>query len=148
MDTWLVVLILGQMAAFVALIAIIAHYRQRSLDRRSAERLRILDQVEGADGMSRLLESPSGRRLVHGNGSVAHRPLVILLGTGGAGLVVTLIGGAFAFLAQAQDKDFIVPAAILLAAGVGLLLATMISFRLTRKLGLLDSTSQAPTDDA
>jgi hypothetical protein len=51
-------------------------------------------------------------------------------------IILSMLGAAFLALTFFYDDDFAVPAAILFSLGIGYLLATMVSYRLsTRMLG-------------
>lgn len=145
MDTWLVILVLGQLAFFAFLLWIFVRARQETLRRRSEERLRILERFSSDEELAAFLGKPEGRRLLDQYGGRPPRPETFIILATAAALLMLFGGAAFLFLTKVEN-DFIVPAVLILTAGIGTLTATGISMFLARKFGML--TGDAARQDA
>lgn len=141
MDSWLVTLI-GIQVAFVAfLIWLGVNYRQKSLQRRSEERLRIVERFTSGKELSDFLATERGARFLEQFAMRHKDPAGVVIGGAVIGIIALFVGPAFLLLSRLQDTDFIVPGIIVLTGGMGILAATGVSYRLARKFRLL-STQQ------
>lgn len=140
MDTWIVVLILGNLAFTGLMIALALYYRLQKDKQRSAERMRVLDRFSSAPELEAFLASPAGQHLFDRFAPPPHDPRRTILLTFGVGLVALLVGGGL-FLLTFGDGDLqelLVGGTILLCAGFGILLAGMLSLGLSRRWGMMD----------
>lgn len=153
MDWWIVVLIAVQLTFFAFLLWLAASYRQKSLDRRSEERLRVLERFSSGQELADFLATDRGGRFLGQFAVKPRNPAGLIVAGVVLGILAAAGGGAFLFLAAIEDQFFIVPAAIILAAALGILAATLISSHLARKLGVLSrccpecGAEQDPTSD-
>lgn len=147
MDAWLVALIATQLAFFAFLLWLGANHHQKKMQRRSEERLRIVERFGSAKELSDFLDSDSGRRFLDQFAIKARSPAGMVI----AGLVVGVLlifgGGAFLILAAIEDENFLIVAILVLAAAFGVLAATALSYRLARKFRLLSSDRLPALDD-
>ncbi len=139
MDWWIVVLIATQLAFFAFLLWLAASHRQRSLSRHSEERLRVLERFSSGQELSDFLATERGGRFLEQFAVRPRNPAGLIVAGVVLGILAGAGGGAFLFLAEVEDSAFLIPAAIVLAAATGILAATLVSYFLARKLGLLSA---------
>ncbi len=138
MDWWLITLIAIQLAFVAFLIWIAVNYRQKTLQRRSEERLRVVERFNSGKDLSEFLETERGARFLE---LFAVRPKnpsgIVIIGVA-LGLLAVFLAAAFMALCLfEEDNSFMIPGILVLGIGLGILTATGVSYRLARKFHLL-----------
>lgn len=125
--------ILASMVAAVLIVWFVTHSRQRRVEIQAQVQSKLIDRFGSAPELVDFLQSPAGRAFVQGvqSAPVAQTRNRILSGFTRA-IVLTSLGLAFVFLTFVHDADFTIPAAILFFLGLGYLIATIVSFKLTK----------------
>lgn len=130
-----IIAILTTSAMVVLVVFIVARSRQRRVEAQFEMQARLIDRFGAAPEFVAFLQSPAGRQFVAG---VHAAPAALtrdrLMSGFTRAIVLTMLGAAFLFLTFYFDDSFAVPAAILFFLGVGFLLATFVSFKLSAKL--------------
>ena len=136
MDTWLVVMILGEMVFVAFVLWIVAYYLTRKSKERSEERLRILERFGSSQELADFLGSEAGDKLLRNFVPRSANPRSGIFAGLTAGLVCVFAGVGFLILAWLRvfdDPDvFLIPGVLGCLAGTGILVATAISLRLLR----------------
>ena len=145
MDWWIVVIIVSQLAFVAFLIWIAVNHRQKTLERRSKERLRVLERFASGQELADFLATERGSQFLQLFAVKTGNPARVIVTGVAIATLAGFIGVAFGLLSwlDAQDLgvEYMVAAVIVLASALGILAASMVSLRLARKLGLL------PADD-
>jgi hypothetical protein len=121
------------------MVVMIVYFVSRSKARRAevqAEvQTRLIDRFGSAPELIDFLQSPAGRQFVSG---VQSAPATLtrerILSGFSRAIILSMLGVAFLALTFWYNDDFAVPASILFALGIGYLLATMVTYRLSRHL--------------
>jgi hypothetical protein len=119
----------------VLVVYFVTRARARRVELQTEMQGKLIDRFGSAPEMVAFLQSPAGKEFVAGvqsNPSILTRERV--LGSLTRAIVLTALGVAFLFLTFWEDNDFIVPAAIVLSIGIGYLIATLVSWRLSASL--------------
>jgi hypothetical protein len=128
----LAAVILGQMVFTAFLLFLVAGFVRDRARRRSELQMRLLDRFGSAPELLAFLESDEGRHIreaLTGRRFLAVRQV---LGAIQLGIVlIALGGGLFAASASEGDGDLLVAAAVCGAVGLGLLVAAVVSKRLS-----------------
>lgn len=124
--------ILSSSTMVVLIVYFVSRGRQRKAEVQAEVQAKLIDRFGSAPELIEFLQSPAGRQFVSG---VQSAPAVyarerILSGFTRA-IVLSMLGAAFLGLTFFYDEDFAVPAAILFSLGVGYLIATFVSYRLS-----------------
>jgi hypothetical protein len=122
-------------AMVVLVVMLITRSRQRKVEVQVEMQSKLIDRFGSAPELIQFLQSPAGQQFVSGV-QVAPALLTrerILTGFTRA-IVLTMLGASFLLLTFWIDNDFAVPAAILFALGIGYLLATFVSYKLSGKM--------------
>lgn len=147
METWLVVFILGELAFIVGIIWIITHYRQRRSEQRAQERARLLERVGTGREVVEFLETEPGRRFLRLVALERPDPRRVVLRAVAAGVFLLLIGFGFLLLVHfgiPDDEAFVIPGALSVVAGVGVLISAAVSHLLGRRWGLFSHGQDEP----
>ncbi len=149
MEWWILIMVISQLAFVAFLIALAVNYRQKMLQRRSDERLRVLERFGSGQELSEFLSTESGGQFLGLFAVKAGNPSRIIVTGVAIALLLGFMGAAFLLLswldAQELGVEYMVAAVLVLAGALGILAASVVSLRLARKLGLLPSES--PTID-
>lgn len=142
MDKELVGFVIGNLAIFAAFTWIFVHYRAKRQERMAEDRLRFLERFESAQEVAAFLESPSGQRVLDSLGSPRSDPRRAILGALPFGFVSLIIGlgMAMAILLRSIDDELSLVAVIFTGAGIGILVSVVLSQRLARSWGMIEST--------
>ena len=124
--------ILSSSTMVVLIVYFVSKARQRKAEVQAEVQAKLIDRFGSAPELIDFLQSPAGRQFVSG---VQSAPAVyarerILSGFTRA-IVLSMLGAAFLGLTFFYDEDFAVPASILFCLGVGYLIATFVSWRLS-----------------
>jgi hypothetical protein len=127
--------ILCSSAMVVLVVLLVTKARQRKVEVQVEMQSKLIDRFGSAPELIQFLQSSAGQQFVSG---VQLAPTLltrerILTGFSRA-IILTSVGAAFLFLTFMYDNDFAVPAAILFALGIGYLLATFVSYKLSGKM--------------
>ena len=129
--------VIGTISSTVMVIFVVyfvTKARQRRVEAQVQMQSRLIDRFGTAPELIEFLHSPAGREFVSG---VQSAPAALtrerILGGFTRAIVLTMLGAAFLFLTFMFERFFAVPAAVLLALGIGYLLATLVSYKLSAK---------------
>jgi len=128
-----------------AIFVIVDGFRRRQQVRLSAElQTRLLDRIGSAREFGEFLATESGARFLDAIAVDRNVAQTGILRTQQSGTVSLLLGGALFVLARGKSyQDGLAMVATVSAAlGVGLLLASVLSYLLSKRMGLLDRTSR------
>ncbi len=141
MDWWIVVIFIGQLAFVAFLISIAVNYRQKTLERRSAERLRVLERFASGQELTDFLATERGSQFLQLFAVKPGNPGRIIITGVALATLAGFMGAAFLLLswldAQDMQVEYLVAGVIVIAVALGILAASVVSLSLTRKLGLL-----------
>lgn len=127
--------IISSSAMVVLVVYFVTRARQRRVEAQVEMQSRLIDRFGTAPELVQFLHSPAGREFVTGvQGAPAALTRERLMGGFSRAIVLTALGAAFLFLTFYTDDGFAVPAAILFFLGVGYLVATFVSYKLSAKL--------------
>jgi hypothetical protein len=120
----------------VMVVWLVTRSRQRKAEAQVEMQSKLIDRFGSAPELTQFLQSPAGQQFVSGVQSVPALLTRERVLTGFTrGIVLSTLGAAFLFLTFWYEKDFAVPAAILVALGIGYLVATLVAYKLSTKLG-------------
>ena len=143
MDRWIVILILGQFAFVGFIIWVAARAREARMRQRSEERTRLLERFSSSQELTDFLNSDAGARLLAQKSPNQHPSRMVAM-TAMAGIITLFIGLAFVvvvFLGRdPSGGNLIIPGAICVLAGIGLLLSAGVSAWLFRRSGLMSDS--------
>jgi len=127
--------IVSSSAMVVLIVYFVTRAKARRAEVQAEVQSRLIDRFGSAPELINFLQSPAGRQFVHG---VQSAPAIltrerIMTGFTRA-IVLSSLGAAFLALTWFYDDDFAVPASILFSLGIGYLLATFVSWRLSKNL--------------
>ncbi len=152
MDWWIVAMVVAQLAFVAFLVALAVNYRQKMLQRRSEERLRVLERFGSGQELSDFLATEGGAQFLQLFAVKNGNPSRIIVTGVALAFFLGFMGAAFLLLswldAQELGVEYMVAAVLVLASALGIVAASMASLRLARKLGLLppvDETASEPT---
>jgi hypothetical protein len=127
--------ILSSSAMVVLIVYFVSRSKARRAEVQAEVQTRLIDRFGSAPELIEFLQSPAGRQFVNG---VQSAPALLtrerILSGFSRAIVLSMLGAAFLGLTLWYDEDFAVPASIILALGIGYLLATFVSWRLSRNL--------------
>jgi hypothetical protein len=127
--------ILSSSAMVVLVVYFVTQGRARRVQAQVEMQTRLIDRFGSAPELVQFLHSPAGREFVAGvQGAPAALTRERLMSGFSRAIVLISLGGAFLFLMLTWEEDFAVPAAILLFLGIGYLIATFVSYKLSSKL--------------
>lgn len=114
---------------------------------------KLLDRIGSAREFGEFLNTEGGGRFLDvlstEKGGSAHTRILRAVQTG---IVLTMLGGALFVFVKAASLPYPVPenlqflATVTTAIGAGLLLSSVVSYRLSRKLGLIDERPRGATN--
>lgn len=133
MESWIAIIgVVSSSAMVVLIVYIVSHSRQRRAEVQAEVQTRLIDRFGSAPELIEFLQSPAGRQFVTGVQSAPAALARERILTGFTrSIVLSMLGAAFLALTFFYEDGFAVPAAILLSLGVGYLIATLVSYRLS-----------------
>ena len=135
METIPIVAIIANSAMVVLIVYFVARSRQRRIEVQAEVQAKLLDRFGSAPELIDFLHSPAGKQFVTG---VQSAPAILtrerLMSGFSRSIILSMLGAAFLLLTFFYDDDFAIPAAILLSLGVGYLIATLVSYKLSGSL--------------
>lgn len=136
MDIWIPVIgMLTSTAMVVLIVFLVAKSRQRRAELQAEVQTRLIDRFGSAPELIEFLQSPAGQQFVNG---VQSAPALMarerIMSGFTRAIVLSMLGAAFLGLTFFYDEHFAVPAAILFSLGIGYLLATVVSYRLSANM--------------
>lgn len=141
--------ILGSSVTAVLIVYFVAKARARRAEVQAEVQAKLIDRFGTAPELIEFLQSPAGRQFVTG---VQSAPAVMarerILSGFTRSIVLTMLGSAFLVLTFGYERDFAVPAAILFCLGIGYLIATLVSWRLSKHMYGADALRPGATDIA
>ena len=127
--------ILASSAMVVLVVYFVTQGRARRVQAQVEMQSRLIDRFGSAPELAQFLQSPAGREFVQG---VQEAPAALtrdrLMSGFSRAIVLIALGAAFLFLYFIENDDFAIPAALLLFLGIGYLIATFVSYKLSSKL--------------
>ncbi len=129
----------------VMVVWLIARAKQRQARYRADVQTKLIEKFNSAPELADFLASPAGKQFVGG----MHEPVRAAVHDrifGGIkwSLLVTAVGIGFLVARLAgEDEDLIFPAGILIALGVAWMIATFVTYRLSKSWGLIKSPSDS-----
>jgi hypothetical protein len=135
-EVWIAIIGMITSTAMVVLIVyFVARSRQRRAEIQAEVQGKLIDRFNSAPELVEFLQSPAGRQFVTG---VQSAPAAMardrIMSGFTRSIVLSMLGVAFLGLTFFVDDDFAIPAAILFSLGIGYLLATFVSYRLSAHL--------------
>jgi hypothetical protein len=127
--------ILSSTTMVILVVYLVTKARSRRVEVQVEMQSKLIDRFGSAPELIQFLHSPAGRQFVTGV-QLAPRALTQerLMGGFTRAIVLTALGSAFLFLTYYADDDFVVPAAILFFLGIGYLIATFVTWKLSKRL--------------
>ena len=128
---------LSSTAMVVLIVYFVSRSRSRKAEVQAEVQSRLIDRFGTAPELIEFLQSPAGREFVSGvqSAPAAYARERIVSGFSRA-IVLSALGATFLALTFFYDDDFAVPAALVFSLGIGYLIATIVSYKLsTRMLG-------------
>lgn len=127
--------ILSSSATVVLVVYFVSRAKARRAEVQAEVQSRLIDRFGSAPELIDFLQSSAGRQFVNG---VQSAPAMLtrerILSGFSRAIILSMLGVAFLALTFFYDDDFAVPAFILFSLGVGYLLATFVSWRLSKNL--------------
>lgn len=128
--------ILASFSAAVLIVYFITRAKQRRVELQAEMQSRLIDRFGSGPELTEFLQSPAGKQFV---GTVQAAPTLMtrerIMGGFTRSIVLTALGAAFMFLTfWDRDDDWVVPAAILLFLGLGYFIATVVSYKLSKRI--------------
>jgi hypothetical protein len=127
--------ILSSSTMVVLIVYFISRSKARRAEVQAEVQSRLIDRFGSAPELIDFLQSPAGRQFVSG---VQSAPALLtrerILSGFTRAIILSMLGAAFLGLTFFYNDDFAVPAFILLSLGVGYLLATFVSWKLSKNL--------------
>ena len=144
MDWWIVVLVVAELAFAGFIIWLVVRTREARMRQRAEERTRLLERFASAQELNEFLNSEAGTRLLGAlKGEPAH-PARKLAATATGGIISLFVGLAFLIPAARASQDsqggLLIPGALFVMAGIGILVSAAVSAWLYRRAGLLPSS--------
>ena len=131
-----IISVLASSVTVIFVVYFVTRGRQRRFEAQVQMQTRLIDRFGSAPELVEFLHSPAGREFVAG---VQTTPRAITRDRVMSGftraIVLTSLGVAFIALTFMEDRDFAVPATIVFSLGAGYLLATLLTYKLSSKLG-------------
>jgi hypothetical protein len=144
-DWSLVALILGEMAFAAFVIWVLVRRFQEKARLRMEMQAKLIERCSSAEELERFLASEGGRRLLDNLSSGrASSPAWAIVATVQVGVVLLVLGFGILYGVGIEkiDDDFTSGGIVILALGVGLLIASEFSQRLSRRFGLLPNAKK------
>ena len=134
-----IVAIAGSFVMVVAVIWLVTRSKQRGAQYRAEVQMKMIDKFGSSAEFVKFLESPAGREFLQPQRSARDRVMAGIR----TGIILLFLGLGFSigFVAE-HDTGFFVPAFILGALGLGFLVSSAISWKLSKRLD--NSTAQPP----
>lgn len=127
--------ILSSTAMVVLIVYFVSRSRQRKAEVQAEVQSRLIDRFGTAPELITFLQSPAGREFVSGVQSApAQYARERILSGFSRAIILSMLGTGFLVLTFFLDDGFAVPAAIVLSLGIGYLLATIVSYRLSSRM--------------
>lgn len=129
----------GGMTMTIIVVYIISRARQRRLELQAQIQTKLIDRFSSAPELIQFLQSSTGREFVNGVQSV---PAILSrerVATGvGRAIILTFLGLGFLTMAFVfSENGLVVPAVIFISLGLGYLVATWVSHRISARYGLI-----------
>jgi hypothetical protein len=120
-------------AVVVWVVAIVTKSRQARVEAQVAMQTKLIERFGTAPELVEFLHSPAGRQFVAG---VQAAPVALtrerILSSFTRAIIMSSLGVAFLALGFVVDDTFFIPASIVLSLGVGYLIATLVSFKMSK----------------
>lgn len=139
METWIIVLIVAELAFIGWILWIVTNYRLGKSRERSEERLRLLERFNTSQEMTDFLSSEGGDKLLKAFEIPASDPRGKIIGGFTTGMITLFVGFGCLLLAAletfGEEDIFLPPGVILSFAGAAILISVVVSLRLLKANG-------------
>ena len=133
-----IIAIAGSFAMVVAVVWLITRSKQRGAQYRSEVQMKMIEKFGTTAEFAKFLESPAGREFLEPRRNARDR----ILGGIRAGIILLFLGFGFFFGYSAEhDPGFFIPGFIMTGLGLGFLVSSAISWKLTKQW---EGTQQPP----
>jgi hypothetical protein len=123
--------------AMVVLLVWFGHKVKRTRIQEQGElRKRLLDKFSSGQELTEFLATPQGQSFLKDQEAAQRSPRARIISAVGSGIVLLMLGAAF-FALNYLKAGFVYPATILTALGIGILVATAISYYLYKKWNMI-----------
>lgn len=131
-----IIAIAGSFTMVVAIVWLITRSKQRGAQYRAEVQLKMIEKFGSGPEFVKFLESPTGRQFLHqSQRSTRER----VLGGIRTGIILLFLGGGFFFGYFAErDPGFFIPGFIMTGLGLGFVVSSLISWKLTQKLDVAE----------
>jgi hypothetical protein len=140
------VAILSSTAMVILVVWLVTKARSRRVEVQVEMQSKLIDRFGSAPELIEFLHSPAGRQFVSG---VQIAPTLLtrerILSGFTRAIVLTSLGAGFLFLTFMYENDLAVPAAILLSLGIGYLVATLVSWKLSKSFSRVETLAADET---
>lgn len=126
-----VISIAGGIAMIIILALAGARTRQHNAELRAQVQMKLIDRFGSANEFIDFIQSPEGKQFLGDAPRVARTKF---LGGLRVGIVLGTIGVAFLLLAFIEDRDWYIPAFIMLGIGGGFFLASFFSMKIAHQM--------------
>lgn len=146
---WVAILVPGFFFAMIVLIVFfISQGRARTAQIQAEVQTRMIERFASAPEFVNFLQSSAGRQFMGGFGD-APRAVASdrILGGLSRGIVLAFLGAGFLGICLFEDSrntGFLIAGFVLLGLGVGYMVSTLVSVRLSRSWGLVPKASAPP----
>ena len=127
-----VIAIAGSFFMVIAVVYLISASKQRMTRSRAEVQMKLIERFGNASEFVNFIQSPDGRHFLGDAPRVARNSFI-----GGirSGIIMGFIGLGFVLISWTQhDRDFLIPAFILLGLGVGFFASSWISMKLAKDI--------------
>jgi hypothetical protein len=141
-----IVSVISMFGMIVMVVWLISRAKQRQARYRADVQTKLIDKFNSAPELAEFLSSPAGRTFVSDFQAPVRISAHDRIFAGVKWSMITTFVGVALLIARftTVDSGLDIPAGILIALGVGWLLATFISYRLSKSWGLLKNPSDSP----
>jgi len=126
-----VISIAGGIAMIIVMSLAATRTRQHQAELKANVQMKLIERFGSADDFLKFVRTDEGKQFLGDAPKIAKRGMV---GGVRVGIIMTSIGLAFVGLAFINDRDWFVPAFILLGLGLGFFISALVSMRMAKKL--------------
>jgi len=126
--------------AMVVILVWFGHKSKRArIEEQGEIRKRLIDKFSSGQELSEFLATPQGQSFLKDQelSAGSRSPKRRIIESVGAGIILVLLGAAF-FGMMRLEEDFVYPGTIMMALGIGILIAAAVSYRLYKKWNMIE----------
>jgi hypothetical protein len=125
--------IIASSAMVVFVVYFVTRSRQRRVEAQVEMQAKLIDRFGSASELVTFLQSPAGKQFVDGVQSAPGLLTRDRVTTGFTrAIVLTMLGVGFILLTFLESSDFAIPATIVFSLGIGYLIATFVTWKLSK----------------